>query len=172
MQHWCRCWHEADVSLRDVTISRDGKQGYKVRVTSRTGSARRILGISKKVGELKLNTEWDGWLSLARRGQTNLRATGGGGGGRWKRQHRKIVSLSLCRRTFKLKGNKRFVPELRSRYVFFVFRDSYVLMYVSHIAVSGYGTQQTLICFTRVFVLNAMACKDELGLRSHMCSNQ
>ena len=43
---------------------------------------------------------------------------------------------------------KSFVPKLRSRYVFFVFRDFYVLciyvmnilMYVSHIAVSGYGT--------------------------------
>ena len=45
---------------------------------------------------------------------------------------------------------KSFVSELRSRYVFFVFRDSYVLcdicyehsMYVSHIAISGNGTQK------------------------------
>ena len=30
-------------------------------------------------------------------------------GGRWKSQHRKIVySLSLCRKTFQLKGNKKF----------------------------------------------------------------
>ena len=28
-------------------------------------------------------------------------------GGRWKSQNRKIVPLSLCRRTFKLKGNKK-----------------------------------------------------------------
>ena len=35
----------ADVSLRDITIARDGKRGYRVRVTSHTGSARRILGI-------------------------------------------------------------------------------------------------------------------------------
>ena len=41
---------------------------------------------------------------------------------------------------------KGFVPELRSRYVFFVFQDSYVLcIYVMnilctfHISVSGYG---------------------------------
>ena len=27
--------------------------------------------------------------------------------GRWKSQHRKMVSLSLCRKTFKLKGNKK-----------------------------------------------------------------
>ena len=44
------------------------------------------------------------------------------------------LSLSLCRRTFKLNGNKRFVPEQRSRYVFFEFRDSYVLcIYVTNI---------------------------------------
>ena len=33
-----------NVLLRDVTIARDGKRGYTVRVTSRTGSARRIWG--------------------------------------------------------------------------------------------------------------------------------
>ena len=45
------------------------------------------------------------------------------------------MCISLCRRTFKLKGNKKsFVPELRSCQVFFVFRDSYVLcIYVMNI---------------------------------------
>ena len=39
-----------------------------------------------------------------------------------------MVSLSLCRKTFKLKGNKKsFVPELRSRKCFLMFRDSYVI---------------------------------------------
>ena len=39
----------ADVSHRDVTIeTRDGKRGYGVRMTSRTGSARRIWGDLKK----------------------------------------------------------------------------------------------------------------------------
>ena len=28
--------------------------------------------------------------------------------GRWKSRDRKMVSLSLCRKTFKLKGNKKF----------------------------------------------------------------
>ena len=48
---------------------------------------------------------------------------------------------------FNSKVIKSFVPELRSRYVFFVFRDSYVLcIYVMnilctfHISVSGCGT--------------------------------
>ena len=39
----------ADVSLRDVPIARDGKLGYKVRVTSRAGSALGILGDFEKV---------------------------------------------------------------------------------------------------------------------------
>ena len=47
--------------------------------------------------------------------------------------------------TFNSKVIKGFVPELRSRYVFFVFRDSYVLciyvyehsMYFSRIRISG-----------------------------------
>ena len=40
---------------------------------------------------------------------------------RWKSQYRKMVSLSLCQKTFKLKGNKSFVPELRSRKCFSCF---------------------------------------------------
>ena len=39
----------ADVSLRDVTIARDGKLGQQVRMTSRTGSARRVWGDFEKV---------------------------------------------------------------------------------------------------------------------------
>ena len=63
-------------------------------------------------------------------------------GGRWKRRHRKIVPLSsLCRKTFKLKGNKSFVPELRSRKCFCIFgismfRNNYEhSMNISHIHV-------------------------------------
>ena len=44
------------------------------------------------------------------------------GGGRWKSQNRKIVPLSPY-----VEKPLSFVPELRSRYVFFEFRDSYVL---------------------------------------------
>ena len=118
-----------------------------MRVTSRTGSARRIWGISKKVRELKARhrtRRFDFWGSLRRDELARY-----GRRARWgpdkKASIKKKLSLSLCRRTFKLKGNKRFIPELRSRYVFFVFRDSYVLcmyvryepsMSISHIAVS------------------------------------
>ena len=95
------------MSLRDVTIARDGKRGYTVRVTLRTGSAWRILGDFEKVSELRT---WHrtrrltlacSWRPLWRVPHV-LR-----GVGRWKSQYRKIVSLSLCRRTLKLKGNKK-----------------------------------------------------------------
>ena len=68
--------HRADMSLRDVTIAWDDETGDKMRVTSRTGSARRILGISKKVEELKVDAERGGSTFGARRGDTNLRAMG------------------------------------------------------------------------------------------------
>ena len=54
--------------------------------------------------------------------------------GRWKSQNRKNVCLFPYVETFNSKIIKGFVPELRSRYVFFVFRDSYVLyIYVMNI---------------------------------------
>ena len=55
--------------------------------------------------------------------------------GRWKSQHRKIVHLPpYVEKPFNSKVIKGFVPELRSRYVFFVFGDSYVLcIYVMNI---------------------------------------
>ena len=76
-----------------------------------------------------------------------------GVGGRWKSQDRKIVPLSpYVEKPLNSKVIKSFVPELRSRYVFFKFRDSYFLciyiyiyiyehyMSISHKAVSGYST--------------------------------
>ena len=90
------------------------------------------IGISKKVRELKARhrtRRFDFWGSQ-RRDEFARYGRGTDGGGRWKRQRRKIVSISLCRRTFKLKGNKRFVPELRSRYVFFEFRDPMFHVYM------------------------------------------
>ena len=119
----------ADVSLSDVTIAQDGKRGYTVRMTSRTRSARRILGNfwkSLRV-EMRPASGEDGWFSLARGDPC-------GGchtcwvGGRWKSQHRKIVPLSpYVEEPLNSKVIKSFVPEQRSRQVFFVFRDSYVL---------------------------------------------
>ena len=107
-------------------------------MTSRTRSVRRILGILKKVSWVE---NWapneKGWLLLARRG---LGQVSHEMGGRWKSQNRKNVYLSPCvKEPLNLKVLKSFVPELRSRYVFFEFRDSYVLSLwtfdVSHIAI-------------------------------------
>ena len=114
------------VSLRDVTIARDEKRGYRVRVTSRTGSARRIWGIWRKLVELRPAPGEDGWLSLARRGLGLVSHEMGGS--RWKSQSRKIVPLSpYVEEPLNSKVIKSFVPEQRSRYVFFEFRDSCLL---------------------------------------------
>ena len=70
-------------------------------VTSRTGSVRGGFG---EIWEKSVSWDWD--LGEARR-ICALRAPNVMGD-RWKSQHRKIVPLSLCRKTFKLKGNKKF----------------------------------------------------------------
>ena len=133
--------------------SPDGKLGNRVRVTSRTGSARRILGILKKSVEL---SSWPGrrWLTFAsspKPGQWPC----GGCHTCWVGADGKVIIERLCIslpyvETFNSKVIKSFVPELRSRYVFFVFRDSYVLcMYVMNIICSfhtypyhEYGTRR------------------------------
>ena len=57
------------------------------------------------------------------------------GGGRWKNHHRKIVPLSpYVEELLNSKVIKSFLPELRRRYVFFMFPDSYVVcIYVMNI---------------------------------------
>ena len=52
--------HRADMSLRDVTVACDDETGAEVRVTPCTGSVRRILGICRKLRELKLDAERGG----------------------------------------------------------------------------------------------------------------
>ena len=77
---------------------------------------------------------WKIWKKSVSRDETCLRkrwlafACSRRWGGRWKSQNRKIVLLSpYVEKPFDSKVIKSFVPELRSRYVFFEFRDSYVL---------------------------------------------
>ena len=113
--------------------SPDGKRGYRVRVTSRTGSALRIWGVLKKSVELSPASEEDGWLSLARRSQASDLAAGAArdGLGRWKSQNRKNVYLSpYVEEPLNSKVIKSFVPELRSRQVFFLFRDPMFYVYM------------------------------------------
>ena len=110
--------------------SPDGKQSYVVWVTSRTRRARRILGDFEKVS-------WDetchGGRRLAfvypRREALGWCRTRWGADEK-ARIERLCLSLSLCRRTFKLKGNKK-VSYLNKEVVFFVFR--YPMFYVIYI---------------------------------------
>ena len=95
--------------------SPDGKRGYGVWMTSHTGSARRILGILKKVSWVENWTPNEkGWLSLARRGLGQV-SHEMGGGVRWKSQNRKNVYLSpYVEEPLNSKVIKSFEPEQRS----------------------------------------------------------
>ena len=86
-------------------------------MTSRTGSARRIWGIWRKLVELRLDIERDGWLSLARGGLGQVSYETGGS--KWKSQCRKIVPLSpYVEEPLNSEVIKSFVPEQRSRKCF------------------------------------------------------
>ena len=120
----------ADVSLRNVTIARDGKRGLASANDVTHRKRAEDFGNLKNVrrGELRPASGEDGWLSLAHGGlgQVSHEIRG-----RWKSQHRKIVPLSpYVEEPLNSKVIKGFVPEQRSRYVFFEFRDSYVLWYI------------------------------------------
>ena len=107
-------------------------------MTSRTGSARRILGILKKVSRVENWTPNEkGWLSLARGGFGKVLHEIGGGG-RWQSQNRKNVYLSpYVEEPLNSKVIKSFVPEQRSPKCFSCFEiPMFYLyghsMYVSH----------------------------------------
>ena len=94
------CAHRVDKSLGDVTIAWDDETGDKVQLTSRTGSARRILGISKTPKEeVRL-------FGLAEARRICAPWVPHEIGARWRSQHKKIVSLSLFR-NLSLKSNKK-----------------------------------------------------------------
>ena len=89
---------------------------------SRTGSARRILEILKKVsGVENWRPNEKGWLSLARGGPGLVSQEMGGG--RCKSQNRKNVYLSpYVEELLNSKVIKSFVPELRIRKCFSYFQ--------------------------------------------------
>ena len=115
------CARRADLSLREVTIARDGKR--------RLASANDITHQkhAEDFGRFWKSKSWDlprekmvGFHLLA--GTFVAGATRVGGGADEKtRIERLCLSLLMS------KVIKSFVPELRSRYMFFEFRDSYVL---------------------------------------------
>ena len=96
----------ADVSLRDVTIAQDGKTGLQSAGDLTHRKSVEDFGNLKKES-WELDTERDGGLSLARGG---LGPVSHEMVGAEEKASIKILclSLSLCRRTFTLKGNKKF----------------------------------------------------------------
>ena len=104
-------------------------------MTSRTGEARGgFREILKKSVSWELDTERDGWHSFARGNPCGGCCTCWGGEDRWKSQNRKIVPLSLCRRTFKLKVNKKVRTWTKKSLRVFRISRSYVLcIYVMNV---------------------------------------
>ena len=143
--------------------SPDGKQGYRVQVTSQTGSAWRILGILKKSVswvEFCLGRRRLAFACLPKPGQWPLwRVPHEMGGGRWKSQNRKNVYLSpYVEEPLNSKVIKSFIPELRSHKCFCVSKflcSMYIYIYIRtlwtfcipvwiypfHVSISGYGTK-------------------------------
>ena len=95
------------VSLRDVTIARDGKRGYRARVTSGTGSVRRILGIWRKLRRVETCL---GRRRLAFASLRGLVAGAARDGVQMKSQHRKIVPLSPLIQTIQFSISLVFFP--------------------------------------------------------------
>ena len=125
----------ADESLRDVKIARNEKRGYRVQMTSHTGSARKIFGIWRKSVELR---------TRLRTGRVDFRGTERpdefaryGRRTSWVGVDGKVIRERLCIslpyvETFNSKVIKGFVSELRSRYVFFVFLGFLFSMYICY----------------------------------------
>ena len=129
--------------------SQDGKRGYRVRMTSRTGSERRILGILKKGSGVEswIPKEKSRLSGLAEAKQICALRAPHEIGGRWKSQNRNNVYLSpYVEEPLNSKLIKSFVPELRNRKCFSCFEIPmfyvlYIYIYVHFTyPYHGYGT--------------------------------
>ena len=86
------------------------------------------------------------------------------GGGDGKASTERFCLSPYVEKPFNSKVIKIFIPELRSRQVFFVFRDSYVIyvryehpMYISHIS-NGYVTTVPIGNYCRDFFAEIFFC--------------
>ena len=132
------------LTLRDVTIARDGKRGLGSANDVTYRKCKEDFGRFGKSQSLEMSpaSGEDGWLSLARGGLGLVSHEMGWG--RWKSQNRKIVPLSpYVRKPLNSKVIKSFVPELWSRKCFSYFEILCSMLYkyeycmsISHI--SGY----------------------------------
>ena len=89
---------------------------------------KRGLRFEKKVSELNFSVRGRRLTFGAHRGLAAGVARGGGGGDGKVFLERLYLSLPHVENPFKLKGNKSFVPELRSRKCFFFFVFFWILM--------------------------------------------
>ena len=106
----------ADVSLRDVTIARDGKRVTQYEWRHAPEVRGGFWVILKKSVSWELDTERDGWHSLARGELCGECPT------KWGRADEKAGIERLClspyvEKPLNSKVIKRFISELRSRYV-------------------------------------------------------
>ena len=133
-------------------------------MTSRIGSARRILGIWKKLGDLRLDTGREG-LTFASSRRLSAGVTRHVGGGRWKGQNRKIVPLSpYVEKPLNSKVIKSFVPELRSvfrvsRFLCSIYLSIYIYIYIYmniicpfRISEYGYGIFMRNETYSPIFI--------------------
>ena len=146
----------AGVSLRDVTIGQMGNGarecGWRHALEARGGFG----GFWKSQLELRTRHRTrrvDFRLLAEARRICTLRAPHEMGGGRWKSQNRKNVCLSPYVETFNSKIIKGFVPELRSRYVFFVFRIPMFYVYML-------WTFYVRFTHIRIWLCNILRCWD------------
>ena len=136
--------HGADVSLRDVTIAQLGNRGYRVRMTSRTRSVRKIWGFLKKVSRVEtcLRVRRLAFACSPKPGQWPWWQVPHEMGGRWKSQNRKNVYLSsYVEEPLNSKVIKSFIPELRSRKCFSCFEIpmfSVIYIYEHYMSISRY----------------------------------
>ena len=140
----------ADMSLRDVTIARDGKQGYTVQMTSRTGSAQGILGDFEKVIELRRDLPRGKMVGFRLLAETFVAgATRVGGGADEKASIERLCLSPYVEEPLNSKLIKNVL------YLNWVFRISRFLcsmymcnelpMYISHIHVNGHGTKRVMV---------------------------
>ena len=107
------------MSFRDVTIARYEEQSDRVRMTSRTGSARRSLGDFEESCrvEARRRTRWSTFAGTPKPGEF-ARYGRRTRSGQDDKDSMKRLCLSPYVETFNSKIIKAFVPEQRSRYVF------------------------------------------------------
>ena len=115
--------------------------------------------ILEKSVSWELDTERDGWLSLARGDLCGGCHTCWWGGVRWKSQNRKIVPLTLCRITFKLKGNKKVRTWTKKSLRVFRVSRSYVQSDMCYIYI-----YMNIICPFRIFMYMAMVHMEQIML--------